>query len=100
VPEIGAIDWLENQFTPPSQVTGNIQPNGKQRKVSEHASTRLKISNATLLMIADDLIGWVQRRSKLKDEILLLYHQDIPEKLTHTHWYCGDVSSCLWQIRI
>jgi hypothetical protein len=49
----------KNQFTPPTQATGKSQPNREQRKVSEHASTRLKVSNTSLLMIADDLVGGV-----------------------------------------
>jgi hypothetical protein len=47
----------KDQFTPQTQATGKSQPNRDQRKVSEHASTRLNISNASLLMIADDLVG-------------------------------------------
>jgi hypothetical protein len=70
---ICAGDWEENQFTPPTQAIGKSQPNREQRKVSEHAGTRLNVSTASLLMIADDLVGGVQSRYKLKDEILLLY---------------------------
>jgi hypothetical protein len=49
----------QNQFTPPTQATGRSQPNREQRQVSDHASTRLNVSTATLLMIADDLVGGV-----------------------------------------
>jgi pSer/pThr/pTyr-binding forkhead associated (FHA) protein len=49
----------KNQFTPPTQATGKSQPNREQRKVSEHAGTRLNLSTASLLMIADDLVGGV-----------------------------------------
>jgi hypothetical protein len=49
----------KNQFTPPTQATGKSQPNREQRKVSEHAGTRLNVSTASLLMIADDLVGGV-----------------------------------------
>jgi hypothetical protein len=56
---ICAGDWVENQFTLPTQATGKSQPNREQRKVSEHAGTRLNVSTASLLMIADDLVGGV-----------------------------------------
>jgi hypothetical protein len=49
----------KNQFTLPSQAIGKSQPNREQRKVSEHAGTRLNASTASLLMIADDLVGGV-----------------------------------------
>jgi hypothetical protein len=90
----------KNQITLPIQATGKSQPNREQRKFSEHAETRLNLSTASLLMIADDLVGEVYSRYKLTDEILLLYQQDRREKPTHAHWGCGDVSSCLWQGRI
>jgi hypothetical protein len=46
-------------FTQPTEATGKSQPNREQRKVSEHVSTRLIISTASLLIIADDLVGGV-----------------------------------------
>jgi hypothetical protein len=46
-----------NQFTPPTQATGKSQPNRDPRKVSEHAGTRLNVLTASLLIIADDLVG-------------------------------------------
>jgi hypothetical protein len=49
----------KHQFTSPTQATGKSQPNREQRKVSEHASTRLNVSTASLLMITDDLVGGV-----------------------------------------
>jgi hypothetical protein len=49
----------KNQFSPPTQATGTSQPNKEQRNVSEHAGTRLNVSTASLLMIADDLVGGV-----------------------------------------
>jgi hypothetical protein len=51
-------------------------------------------------MIADDLVGGVQNKYKLKVEICLLYQQDTREKPAHAHWGCGDIFSGLWQIRI
>jgi hypothetical protein len=90
----------KNQFTPPTQATYKSQPNREQRQVSEHASTRLNVSTASLLMIADDLVGGVESRYKLKDEILVLYQQNTREKATHAHRGCGDIFSCLSQIRI
>jgi hypothetical protein len=49
----------KNQFTALTQATGKSQPNREQRKVSEHAGTRQNVSTASLLMIADDLVGAV-----------------------------------------
>jgi pSer/pThr/pTyr-binding forkhead associated (FHA) protein len=49
----------KNQLTLPTQATGKSQPTREQRKVSEHAGTRLNVSIASLLMIADDLVGGV-----------------------------------------
>jgi hypothetical protein len=49
----------KTQFTLPTQATGKSQPNREQKNVSEHAGTRLNISTASLLMIADDLVGGV-----------------------------------------
>jgi hypothetical protein len=54
---ICARDSVEKQFTPPTQAIGKSLPNREQRKVSEHAGTRLNVSTASLLMIADDLGG-------------------------------------------
>jgi hypothetical protein len=93
-------DWVEIQFTPPTQATGKSQPNKKYRKVCEHAGTRLNVSTASLLMIAADLVGGVESRYKLQNQIHLLFQQDTREKPTHAHWGSGDVSTCLWQIRI
>jgi hypothetical protein len=63
----------KTQFTPQTQAIGKSQPNREQRKVSEHAGTRLNVSRASLLMIADDLVGGEQSKYQLKNEILLLY---------------------------
>jgi hypothetical protein len=49
----------KNQFTPSTQATGKSQSNREQRKVSEYTGTRLNVSTASLLMIADDLVGGV-----------------------------------------
>jgi hypothetical protein len=42
-----------------TQAIGKSQPNREQGKVSEHVGTRLNVSTACLLMIADDLVGGV-----------------------------------------
>jgi hypothetical protein len=47
---------VKNHFTPPTQVTGNCQPNREQRNVSEYAGTRRIISTAKLLCwMLDDI---------------------------------------------
>jgi hypothetical protein len=80
VGKICAGDWVKNPLTPPTQARGKCPPNREEKKVSEHAITRLNISTASQLIIANDLVGVVQSRDKLKDEILLLYQQDTREK--------------------
>jgi hypothetical protein len=52
-------DWIKTKFILPTQATGKNQPNRDQRMFSDHAGTRLKVSTASLLMIADDLLGGV-----------------------------------------
>jgi hypothetical protein len=57
----------------PTQTTGKGQPNREQQKVPGDTGTRLNVATTSLLMITDNLVGVVQRRYKLIDEILLLY---------------------------